>query len=482
MKFGRPRKPTSGLIQDIYLPRSWGSRYYIQRERRLDRRQFFIIVMLAVGLLDLGLAAFFVIAYLVPPVRPASTAATRAAQTRTVIARAEPTRVSPTRTRRAPGPTVAPLLATATRERVATAAPVRTRRPTATTEPPAEPAQPEAPAAPANLAPPRTLALELPGTLQLPALAIGVPPEPLDCTHADQMPDPVTSSVKLCPGETYPPIVLRGQDIGIFGDEARSAVIRSNGRAFAITAEGARLYIARVIIRASTEAGDARVLLCLYADCRGRSGGIIYGGGILIRASDTTVMDSQIAGGVAGIAAERVRGVKLVNNVLDNSTGWGSYNFAVEESFFVGNSLSGNNRSCVTPDGVYLQTGCESAGWVCIACQQNVVAQNTCTNSGDCYYINGEGNLASNLNRFHRNVCRASPHNCFEVTFSRGNEFVENVAESDPATGAACKYPFWVGGSQVVFARNQWRCAISASTALQHATDSTNAPTSIVNQ
>ncbi len=143
--------------------------------------------------------------------------------------------------------------------------------------------------------------------------------------------------------------------------------------------------------------------------------------------------------------------------------------------------MSRDNRACNT-DGGYLPTGCESAGWLCIACQENIIAQNLCVNSGDCFYMNGEGNLTSNNNRFHRNECRAAPHNCYEVTFATGNEFVENIARDDPETGAACKYPFWVGGSHVIFAGNNWSCSISPQVSIQHATDSTHVPTTVENR
>lgn len=487
MKFNRQRRAPLWLVEDLYLRPSWGARYYLSRPRRFDRRQFFFILMLAVGLFDAGLAAFLVIATFFPAARPPSSVASRNAATRTVIARAQPTDTpevptrQPTRTRRAATATATRRRATATRQAPPTATPTRTRRPTQPS-PSAQPSPVIQPASLVNSNPARTVTFDLPATLGVAALAIRVPPEPIECTPASQMPGVLTSSVKLCPGETYRPVVLRGEGIGIFGDDRKSAVIRSEGRAFAITADGARLFINNVVIRASTDPGDANVLLCLYHDCRGRSGGILYGGGILVRASDTTVMDSIIAGGVAGVAAERVSGLRLINNDLDNSTGWGSYNFAVESSYFMGNSLNDNNRSCVTPDGGYLPTGCESAGWLCVACQHNIIAQNTCTNSGDCYYMNGEGNLGSHNNRFHQNLCRASPHNCFEATFSRGNEFVENVTEKDPVSGAQCNYPFWVGGSQVTFARNQWRCTISPEVAIRHATDSTNEQTSVINQ
>jgi hypothetical protein len=470
MNFFRPRKSYSSRLPDLYLRDTWGQSYGLAHERRFDKRRFFIGAMLLLGAVNVVLTVVFAWAYFFPP-RPAATAARRATRAPTVVA------VQP-RT-----PTPEP---TATEQSTEFPAPTRPRSPTRlptrlpTRAAATEPSAPALPVVEKNVAPARTFAYDLPATLNVGALSVSVPPEPQSCTPPDQMPDVVSESVKLCEGVEYRPFTVRGENIGVFGNA--SALIRAYGRGYGIVVEGARILISNVLIRATTDVADGAMLLCLYPECKGKAGGVAYGGGILVRASDTTVMDSDIAGGVAGVAAERVRGLKLLNNRLDNATGWGSYNFAVEDSVFAGNSLSHANRSCTTPDGGYLPSGCESAGWLCIACQKNIVARNTCTGSGDCFYMNGEGNLTSNDNRFHQNECRAAPHNCYEVTFATGNEFVENIARDDPETGTACKYPFWVGGSHVYFARNQWSCTISPDTAIAHAAASTHVPTRVENR
>ncbi len=462
MKFRRERTPSHWLVQDIYLRDTWGSPFNVSRRRRWSLRSIFLGAMILFGIVDACLAVFFLGALWLPPRAVNTVQRSNATRAATAVA------VKPTN---APRPTRTPtrLPPTATRPPPPTAVP-----PTAQPPPP-EPTQPPT-AAPAPL---RTISLNLPASLNHAPLTLEMPNEPSDCTPADAMPDVVDHSVKLCAGQAYRPFLLRGEAIGVFGD--KSSVIRSQGRGYGIIAEGARLLIQNVTIRGSADASDLNILLCLYPDCRGNAGGVNYGGGILVRANNTTIMDSDIAGGVAGIAAERVRGLKLINNRLDDNSGWGSYNFAVESSYFVGNTMSRDNRACNT-EGGYLPTGCESAGFLCIACQQNIIAKNFCVNSGDCFYMNGEGNLTSNNNRFHQNECRAAPHNCFEVTFATGNEFVENIARDDPETGAACKYPFWVGGSQVIFARNQWNCSISPETSIEHATASTQIPTKIDNR
>ncbi|MDL1898388.1 hypothetical protein FBQ82_19250 [Anaerolineae bacterium CFX7] len=466
MNFLRSRKTVSSRTPNLYLRDTWGQAYGLAHTRRFDRRSFFLRAMAILGAIDLIMALGFGWAWLFPP-RPPVAAAKRAAPTRLAV-QARTSTPEPTATEQ---PTDLP---TPTRQRS------RTRAPTFAPTQAAPPPPTAAPIVEKKVAPARTLAYALPATLNVGALTINVPPEPQNCTPPEQMPDVVSASVKLCADAEYRPFTVRGENIGVFGNA--NAVIRAQGRGFAIVAEGARILIANVVIRATTAAEDGAILLCLYPDCRGQAGGVAYGGGILVRAADTTVMDSDIAGGVAGIAAERVRGLKALNNRLDNATGWGSYNFAVTDSVFAGNSFSYANRSCTTPDGSYLASGCEAAGWLCIACQKNIVARNACTGSGDCFYMNGEGNLTSNDNRFHQNECRAAPHNCYEVTFATGNEFVENIARDDPATGVACKYPFWVGGSHVYFARNQWSCTISPEVALADAAASTGVPTRIENR
>lgn len=462
MKFRRERKPSPWLVQDIYLRDTWGSPFNVSRRRRWSLRRLFVTAMVVFAIVDLALAAFFGIAFLFQP-RASNTAQRN--PTRAVVARAVTATPQPT-------PVVEPTALSAN-------APTVVVEPTNPPQPPAVPTQVALAPQPAPVLPGRTIAVEVPNTLNLAALSVQIPHEPENCTPAEAMPDVVDRSIKLCGGQTYRPFLLRGSNIGVFGD--KSSVIQSQGRGYGIVLEGDRLYVQNVMVRGSTDPGDANSWLCLYPACGGNAGGTAYGGGILVRSSDTTIMDSDVAGGVAGIAAERVRGLKLINNRLDNSSGWGSYNFAVEAGYFIGNTFSRDNRSCTTDAG-FLPTGCESSGWVCIACAQNVIAKNFCVNSGNCYYMNGEGNLNSNNNRFHQNECRAAPHNCFEVTFAVGNEFIENIARDDPETGTPCKYPFWIGGSRVIFARNNWSCEFSPETSIQHATASTQVPTGIENR
>jgi hypothetical protein len=167
----------------------------------------------------------------------------------------------------------------------------------------------------------------------------------------------------------------------------------------------------------------------------------------------------------------------LVANNLSDLNGWGSFNIRSNNSVYAGNVLNRDNHGCTTPDGHKFEHGCETAGWVCLQCSQNLIANNHCEYSGNCYYLSGERGLASNNNRFIGNYCAASPNNCFEFTFSKGNTLQDNIATAHPETGAACKYPFWIGGSTVYFGKNSWGCAISPEDAVGDAVRSTNIPT-----
>jgi hypothetical protein len=71
------------------------------------------------------------------------------------------------------------------------------------------------------------------------------------------------------------------------------------------------------------------------------------------------------------------------------------------------------------------------------------------------------------------NYCGGATDNCFEITFAKGNVLRDNVTGPDPLTGAACKYPFWIGGSAIVFGTNLWQCAISADESIARAAAST---------
>ncbi len=308
---------------------------------------------------------------------------------------------------------------------------------------------------------------------------------PAHCTPANALPPIINASVKLCPNEIYPPMHLVGNGIGLFGDDARSAVINGGGRQFVVVMEGTGNWIDGVVIQSAPDERDAGAFLCQYDECifptqpepTKIQGGLAYGGGILLRGANNVVHDTTVRGGTIGVASVDGYNNFLVGNNLSDLNGWGNFNIRSRNSVFAGNTFNRDDHPCTTPDGRKFENGCETAGWVCLQCEQNLIANNHCEYSGNCYYLSGERGLASNNNRFIGNYCAASPNNCFEFTFSQGNTLQDNIATAHPQTGAACKYPFWIGGSTVYFGKNEWGCSIGPEIAIEHAIASTNVPT-----
>lgn len=327
----------------------------------------------------------------------------------------------------------------------------------------------------------QTLTLNLPPGAGGPAITLRVPAVP-PCTHANQIPPVIAFSAKLCANEVYPPLRIAGNNIALFGEAG--AVVTSAGRQFAISAEGANIWIDGITIQASADSNDAGAFLCQYDECvfgttprTTTRGGILYGGGILLRGSNSVIRNVTVNGGTIGIATVNGRNNLLLDNKLNDLNGWGSFNSGSANSYFAGNTFNRENHACTTPDGFKFPHGCETAGWTCLGCTGNVIARNHCELSGNCFYLSGERGLASNDNRFVANYCAGATDNCFELTFSRGNILLDNIAGADTNTGAGCKYPFWIGGSTVYLGRNTWQCAIGAEQAIRDATQSTSVPT-----
>jgi hypothetical protein len=346
---------------------------------------------------------------------------------------------------------------------------------------------PDAPPPSANVAKDgarRTLTIPLPPAAGA-TIRRSSPPEPADCTPAAQLPPVVTASLKLCPQEIYPPFRIVGSGIGLFGDDGRTAVVNSSGRQFAITVEGSDNWIDGIVVQSSPDPADAGAFMCQYEECVFPTqphrtvlvGGLAYGGGILVNGSNTVIHNVRVRGGTIGVATVNGRNNLLAASDLSHLNGWGSFNLRSVNSYYVGNTFNHDNHACTTPDGFKFEHGCETAGWVCLACTNNLIARNHCEVGGNCYYMSGERGLGSNSNRFVANYCAGAPNNCFEFTFSKGNILQDNIATSDTQTGAACKYPFWIGGSTVYFGKNTWECSISPETSLEHAIRSTTVPT-----
>ena len=316
-----------------------------------------------------------------------------------------------------------------------------------------------------------------PPELGIQPMPVSVPLPPEKCTPPEAVGVIITQSIKLCPNSTYYNLNLAGKSVGIFGDSAGTAVVKADGRSFAVTAVGESLLLQGLKIQSSTDPNDLGKWLCAYEKCgdgpQAYPGSTVYGGGILLKASGSIVKDVTVTGGTTGIATLDSADNYIVNNRFMYQTGWASYNRYAVRTHFLGNAFNYSNRSCVGPDRKFYQNGCETAGWLCISCRDIFLVDNECRRSGNCYYANGDGGVPSFNVKFFRNTCFGAPNNCFEATYSRGIYFEKNVAAKDLQTGQNCNYPFWVGGSEVIFGRdNNWACTVGASVALKRSENS----------
>jgi len=321
-----------------------------------------------------------------------------------------------------------------------------------------------------------------PPEMGIPPVVLAIPKPPAQCTPPNQVGEVVTRTIKLCPNSVYWNLNIAGAGIGVFGDDAGTAIVKGEGRSFALTAVGERLTLQGLKVQASTDPLDANIWLCQYEKCgdgpNAFPGSTIYGGGILLKASNSLVSDVTVSGGTTGLAIISGTDNYIINNRFLYQTGWSSYNRYITRTYFMGNAFHYANRSCKAPTGKgFFQSGCETAGWLCISCVDVALTDNECRGSGNCYYVNGDGGVPSFNVKFFRNTCFGSPNNCFEATFSKNIWFEKNTAARDPKTGLDCNYPFWVGGSEIIWGRdNNWACTVSADRPKARSQSSTENP------
>ncbi|RIK26598.1 MAG: hypothetical protein DCC52_10155, partial [Chloroflexi bacterium] len=150
---------------------------------------------------------------------------------------------------------------------------------------------------------------------------------PANCTPANALPQIINASVKLCPNEIYPPMHFVGNGIGLFGDDARSAVINGGGRQFVVVMEGTGNWIDGV--ESAPDERDAGAFLCQYDECifptqpepTKIQGGLAYGGGILLLGNNNVTHDTTVRGGTIGVASVDGYNNFLVGNNLSDLNG-----------------------------------------------------------------------------------------------------------------------------------------------------------------
>lgn len=166
----------------------------------------------------------------------------------------------------------------------------------------------------------------------------------------------------------------------------------------------------------------------------------LYGGGVLLKGTNgATVTGVSAKHAQNGIGLIEARGTYVADNDVSENSGWGIHLWKSSQNVLVRNQAHHNVR-CESP--VY-RRGCDSAGILLReVSDSNLVADNDITWSGDGFFLSGQPEYVrpSRGNMVLRNDGSSSYHNAFESTFSPGNVFLENRADSSD-------YGFWLGYS-----------------------------------
>lgn len=192
-----------------------------------------------------------------------------------------------------------------------------------------------------------------------------------------------------------------------------------------------------------------------------------YGSGIQLRRT----VGAEVRGVTAreaqnGIGLFEARGSHIVDNDVSHNSGWGIHLWRSAQNVIVRNQAHHNVRC----ESEHYRRGCDSAGILLREqSDSNVIADNDISHSGDGFFLSGHRPYVqpSIGNVVLRNDASHSWHNAFESTFSHGNTFIDNRADSSD-------YGFWLGySSGTVVQGNTILGTRSAAIAIEHGADNT---------
>jgi len=165
-----------------------------------------------------------------------------------------------------------------------------------------------------------------------------------------------------------------------------------------------------------------------------------YGGGVLLKWTDGATVTRVVSrGSQNGIGLFGARRSYVADNDVSQNTGWGIHLWRASHNVIVRN-VAHHNVRCESPT---YSRGCDSAALLLRErSDSNVVIDNDLRYSGDGFFLSGHRpNLNPSVGNYvARNNASFSYHNAFESTFSAGNTFLDNVADSS-------QYGFWLGYS-----------------------------------
>lgn len=200
----------------------------------------------------------------------------------------------------------------------------------------------------------------------------------------------------------------------------------------------------------------------------------LYGAGVYLRDTDKAeIRNITSTSAQNGIMLRDATGTFIADNDVSSNSGWGISLWHSSHSTIIRNAAHHNVRC----EGEQYHRGCDSAGILLRErSDSNLVADNDLSYSGDGFFLSGQpeqvrpsiGNLVI------RNDATGAFHNAFESTFSYGNQFSGNRADS-------ADYGFWLGYSTAnVVEDNTIIGTRSAGIAIEHGQDNVIARNIIV--
>ena len=199
-----------------------------------------------------------------------------------------------------------------------------------------------------------------------------------------------------------------------------------------------------------------------------------YGSGIYLRGTDGASVTNVVSRGAQnGIGLFAARSSYIADNDVSGNSGWGIHLWRSAQNIIVRNRAHHNVRC----ESEQYRRGCDSAAILLREqSDSNTIAHNDLSRSGDGFFLSGHRPLVkpSVGNLVIRNDATGAWHNAFESTFSWGNTFIDNRADSSD-------YGFWLGYSSGNLVRgNTIVGSRTAGIAVEHGSDNTIAANVII--
>ncbi|MGH7533428.1 MAG: NosD domain-containing protein [Gemmatimonadales bacterium] len=190
-----------------------------------------------------------------------------------------------------------------------------------------------------------------------------------------------------------------------------------------------------------------------------------YGGGVYLKETDgATVTGVEAHAAQNGIGLFDSRNAYIADNDVSGNSGWGIHLWRSSHNVIVRN-IAHDNVRC---EAAAYSRGCDSAALLLRnGCDSNLISGNDLRRSGDGFFLSGQppDMAPSNDNVVTGNDGSGSPHNAFESTFSDGNTFLDDRADSSD-------YGFWLGYSSRTLVRGATVAGSrSAGIAIEHGRD-----------